>query len=130
MPFENWHLVLGKRNSLMKQGSTLFTMAGMAALMSAPAMAATAPVGSKVHFATCTKPGVEAGCVLAASGGATYNVTGLTPKLHPYQWLQGTATVTDKMSHCMQGPVMDKFVPDKQQRMIGCIAPKVIKRRR
>mgnify|MGYP006920633822 CR=1 FL=1 len=110
----------------MRQGSIPFSVAAMAALMSTPAIAASAPVGSKVHFATCAKPGVEAGCVVAVSGGATYNVTGLAPKPKPYSWLQGTATVTNKLSHCMQGPVMDKFVPDKNPRMPKCGAPKTI----
>lgn len=110
----------------MRRGSIPFSIAAMAALMSTSAIAASAPVGSKVHFATCTKSGVEAGCVVAVSGGATYNVTGLVPKPKPYSWLQGSATVTDKMSTCMQGPVMDKFVPDKNPHIPKCVDPKTI----
>lgn len=93
-------------------------------------IAATLPPGTKVHFATCTLPGVEHGCVMAHSGGALFNVTGAKPGLRPYQWLQGTATATDKVSYCMQGQVVENFVPDNPQELIGCVHLPAIKRRR
>jgi len=92
-------------------------------------IAATLPPGAKVHFATCTLPGVEHGCVMAHSGGALFNVTGAKPGIRPYQWLQGTATATNKVSYCMQGQVVEDFVPDKQQEMVGCVNLKINRRR-
>lgn len=89
--------------------------------LSSVVIAATVPAGTQIHFATCTLPGVEKGCVVASSGGNTYNVTGAKPGIGPHQWLQGTGTVVSKMSYCQQGQIIENFVPDQQQHMVGCV---------
>ena len=91
-------------------------------------MLATSSVASaqgSVHFATCTRPGVEHGCVLADSGGTTYNVT--AAGVGPYKWLQGTGVVVNKVSYCMQGKIVDHFVPDKAQALVGCVSQHIKK---
>ena len=86
----------------------------------APALSATA-VGKPVHFSTCTLAGVEHDCIIAkGDDGATYNVTGALPSLKAKQWLQGTGTVSDRMSYCMQGNTIEAFVPDNQQTHHDC----------
>jgi hypothetical protein len=83
-------------------------------------LAATA-VGKPVHFSTCTKAGVEQNCVIArADDGASYNVTGAVSGLKPNQWLQGTGTVSDRMSLCMQGSPIEKFTPDRKPTPSAC----------
>lgn len=100
---------------LLSAGALLLT-AGLA--LRASAQGAQPPVGAKVHFATCAFAGVEAGCVEATSGGATYNVT--EAHIGPTHWIQGTGTVSSKMSFCQQGPVIVDFVPDKTQTPQAC----------
>ena len=93
-------------------------------------IATTPPAGDRVHFATCTLPGVERGCIVATSGTTVYNVTGVKPGIAAHQWLQGTGTVTDMASFCMQGPVIKDFQPDAQQAMVGCVPLKRLPVRR
>jgi hypothetical protein len=74
-----------------------------------------------VHFATCTKAGVEHGCVVArGDDGEIYNVTGAVPGLKPHDWLQGTAAVSDRVSYCMQGRTISGFKPDQNQAAANC----------
>jgi hypothetical protein len=93
----------------------------LALCVSSASIAAALPPGARVHFATCTLPGVEHGCVIATSGGAQFDVTHAKPGIAPYQWLQGVATATDRVSICQQGQVVANFVPDKRQAPDGCV---------
>ncbi len=101
-----------------KKRAIAFLASGL--FMVSTSASAIAAAAQTVHFATCTFQGVEAGCVLARSGGAVYNVTAI-PGVKAYQWLQGTGTVVNKATFCMQGRVIGKFVPDKSQELIGCL---------
>lgn len=98
--------------------------------VSSVSMAAALPPGTKVHFATCTLPGVEHGCVIATSAAVTFNVTAAKPGIRPFQWFQGTATVVNKVSFCQQGQIVENFVPDKQQALVGCVDLRAVKPRR
>lgn len=82
--------------------------------------AAAAPRDSKtVHFAICTSAGVEPGCVVArGDDGALYNVG----KMPAGRWLQGTATVTNRLTTCMQGKTIANFTPDPKQTPQPCAA--------
>lgn len=84
-------------------------------------MAGAAVGSNRVHFSTCTQSGVEAGCVVAkADDGRTYNVTSVRPVMKAGQWLQGTGTVKNRMSLCMQGSAISNFVLDREQKPIAC----------
>jgi hypothetical protein len=74
-----------------------------------------------VHFAVCTQAGVEHGCVIArGDDGALYNVTGALPGLKPHDWLQGTASVSERVSYCMQGRTIAGFQRDQNQAAANC----------
>lgn len=102
----------------MRNVCLMKTVGGLAALA---VTGASLPAGTRVHFATCTLPGVEHGCVVADSGGALYNVTGARPGILPFQWLQGTGTIVSKMSFCQQGQIINDFVPDERQAPVACV---------
>lgn len=79
------------------------------------------PTPKPVHFATCTKAGVEHGCVVArGDDGALYNVTGALSGLKPHDWLQGSAFVSNRVSYCMQGNTITGFKPDPMQAAANC----------
>lgn len=95
----------------------LVCLAAMGLLVSA-----AAPLEPKtVHFAVCTAAGVEHGCVVArGDDGELYNVGGALPGLRAGQWLQGTATITNRISYCMQGRTVANFTPDPAQQVHAC----------
>ena len=78
-------------------------------------------LGKSVRFSTCTEAGVEPGCIVAkADDGTTYNVTGARRSLKANQWLQGTGIVSNRVSLCMQGSTIDRFLPDRKQKPTAC----------
>lgn len=91
---------------------------GVLVLFAGSAFAADLPAVKTVHFATCTTAGVEHGCVVArGDDGALYNVSG-TAKAG--QWLQGTASTSQRISYCMQGRTIANFTPDPAQKPTRC----------
>ena len=67
-------------------------------------------VGTQVSISGCPYKGVETGCIMIDSeDGVTYNITGADPPIDLSQQLgvSLTGTVSDKVSICMQGTVLD-----------------------
>jgi hypothetical protein len=80
------------------------------ALMSAAAQAAP-QVGERVALTACPHVGITAPCLtINGADGTVYNITGATPK-PPLngRMIRLRATVTDKLSACLQGSVLDRI---------------------
>jgi hypothetical protein len=88
----------------------LAAAAALAASGQAPERAAP-QAGAAVTLEGCVKPGVEARCLVVTSGGWLYDVTGLGLSVGDY--LNGSATVSDKVGVCMQGVAVKDYRPDK-----------------
>lgn len=82
--------------------------------------AASRPPVLKVHFRTCTTPGVERGCVMARSGGRLYDMTAVQPRVGPNEFVQGVGEVTSRPSVCQQGQAIGRFIPDRDQPQVRC----------
>jgi hypothetical protein len=96
----------GKRARLVAASAAL--LAG--ALISAAAQAAP-QVGYRVALTTCPHAGITAPCLTVnAADGTVYNITGATPK-PPLngRMIRLRATVSDKLSACLQGIVLDRI---------------------
>jgi hypothetical protein len=96
----------GKRVRLVAASAAL--LAG--ALISAAAQAAP-QVGYRVALTTCPHAGITAPCLTVnAADGTVYNITGATPK-PPLngRMIRLRATVSDKLSACLQGIVLDRI---------------------
>jgi hypothetical protein len=81
-----------------------------AALISAAAQAAP-QVGDRVALTACPHAGVTAPCLtIAGTDGTVYNITGASPK-PPLngRMIRLRATVSDKLSACLQGLVLDRI---------------------
>ena len=79
----------------------------VAALTSSPALAAPKP-GENVSVAACARPGVEASCLMInGADGTVFNITSANPKPPRDVIIQLRGTVTDKLSACNQGVVLD-----------------------
>jgi hypothetical protein len=77
--------------------------------LSSPAPAAPKP-GENVSIAACVRPGVEASCLMISGpDGTVFNVTGANPKPPGDVVIQLRGTVTDKLSACNQGVVLDNI---------------------
>jgi hypothetical protein len=77
-----------------------------------PAATRAAPqVGDRIALTACPHPGVTAPCLtIAGADGTVYNITGATPK-PPLngRMIRLRATVSDKLSACLQGRVLDRI---------------------
>jgi hypothetical protein len=96
----------GKRARLVAASAAL--LAG--ALISAAAQAAP-QVGYRVALTACPHGGITAPCLtINAADGTVYNITGATPK-PPLngRMIRLRATVSDKLSACLQGTVLDRI---------------------
>jgi hypothetical protein len=96
----------GKRARLVAASAAL--LAG--ALISAAAQAAP-QVGYRVALTACPHAGITAPCLTINSpDGTVYNITGVTPK-PPLngRMIRLRATVSDKLSACLQGTVLDRI---------------------
>ena len=81
----------------------------VAALTSSSAPAAPKP-GENVSVAACARPGVEASClVINGADGTVFNITSANPKPPRDVIIQLRGTVTDKLSACNQGVVLDNI---------------------
>jgi hypothetical protein len=82
----------------------------IAALVAGVAQAAP-QVGDRIALTACPHAGVTAGCLtVSAADGTVYNITGAVPK-PPLngRMIRLRATVSDKLSVCLQGTVLDRI---------------------
>jgi hypothetical protein len=94
----------GKRAKLVSASAVLLT------LISAAAQAAP-QVGDRVALMACPHAGIAAPCLtINGADGTVYNFTGATPK-PPLngRMIRLRATVSDKLSACLQGIVLDRI---------------------
>jgi hypothetical protein len=81
----------------------------VAALLSPPALAAP-KLGESVAVAACARAGVEASCVMInGADGTVFNITSANPKPPRDVIIELRGTVTDKLSACNQGVVLDNI---------------------
>jgi hypothetical protein len=79
------------------------------ALTSSAALAAPKP-GENVSVAARARPGVEASCLMInGADGTVFNITSANPKPPREVIIQLRGTVTDKLSACNQGVVLDNI---------------------
>lgn len=77
-------------------------------LASACIVAALPAVAGEVSVSGCAASGVEASClILKAEDGKTYDITAAQPAPEPGTYGKVTGMLSDKMSICQQGPVVD-----------------------
>jgi hypothetical protein len=84
-------------------------------LLAGPLMAVAASaapqVGERVALTACPHAGITAPCLTVnGADGTVYNITGATPK-PPFngRMIRLRATVSDKLSACLQGIVLDRI---------------------
>jgi hypothetical protein len=79
-----------------------------AALAAGPARAA--PPVERIKLTACPYAGVTAPCLMIkGADGTVYNITSVTPKPPLNRMIRLRATVTDKLSVCAQGIVLDRI---------------------
>ncbi len=85
-------------------------LAAVVLLSSGPASAAP-KVGERISLTACPHAGVTSPCLtISGPDGTLYNITGAAPK-PPLngRMIRLRATVTDKLSACLQGTVLDRI---------------------
>ena len=83
-----------------------------------PVMPAQAAPGENVSVQACARAGAEANClVITGADGTVYNITSANPKPPLDVMIQLRGTVTDKLSACNQGLVLDSinWTPTQQK---------------
>jgi hypothetical protein len=91
---------LGSASAVLLAGAL-----AMAAAQAAP------QVGERVALTACPHAGTTAPCLtINGADGTVYNITGATPK-PPFngRMIRLRATVSDKLSACLQGIVLDRI---------------------
>ena len=58
----------------------------------------------------CAAAGVEANCLVLKSGDKTYNITAAQPTPVPGTYGTVKGTLSDKMSSCQQGQILDPAI--------------------
>jgi hypothetical protein len=94
----------------MKAGLTSMA-AGLLAAIMATAAAAAPPAGERISVMACPYAGVTAPCLMIkAADGTVYNITAavVKPPLNG-RMIRLRGTVTDKLSACTQGEVLDRI---------------------
>jgi hypothetical protein len=82
--------------------------------------AATAAPGDSISVMACARPGVEAKClVITGTDGSVYNITGANPRPPLDVRIQLRGTVTDKISFCNQGLVVENITWTATQEKCG-----------
>lgn len=77
-------------------------------LASASVAAALPALAEEISVSGCAASGVEANClILKAEDGKTYDITAAQPAPEPGTYGKVTGTLSDRMSICQQGPVVD-----------------------
>jgi hypothetical protein len=86
-----------------------------AALLACALTSPAAAEGKKVTLTGCPYPGEEATCLMIKDkDGTVYNITSAHPKPEPNDVaIIVTGTVTDKLSICNQGTVLDDIKWDR-----------------
>ncbi len=84
--------------------------AGVEVAVLLAATAAMSAPGDNVSVQACARAGVEASCmVITGEDGSVYNITSASPKPPFDVKIQLRGTVTDKLSACNQGLVLDNI---------------------
>jgi|HubBroStandDraft_6_1064221.scaffolds.fasta_scaffold377850_2 hypothetical protein len=95
----------------LARASLVWASAALLGALISPAAQAAPPVGFRVALTACPHAGSTASC-LAINGadGTVYNISGASPK-PPLngRMIRLRATVTDKVSACLQGIVLDRI---------------------
>ena len=75
-------------------------------------LVATAPpvLCEEVTLSGCAAAGVEGNCILLKSGDKTYDITAAQPAAVPGTYGTVKGTLTDKVSVCQQGPIVDPAI--------------------
>ena len=93
------------RGKLVSAGAVVLVGALITAAQAAP------QVGDRIALTACPHAGVTAPCLTVnGADGTVYNITGATPK-PPFngRMIRLRATVSDKLSACLQGVVLDRI---------------------
>ena len=97
----------------MEMRSILLAAAGAVALMIPAGNAQAQGFGTRVVVDGCVTKGVEPGCLIVheRSSTFTYNISAAKPKPDPANKfaVHVTGVVSDRVSFCMQGPVLEKI---------------------
>jgi hypothetical protein len=108
-------LVELRRDRTMSAAARGMPVMAIAVLLAGTLMAAAAPaaprVGERVALTACPHAGVTAPCLtINGADGTVYNITAATPK-PPFngRMIRLRATVSDKLSACLQGLVLDRI---------------------
>jgi hypothetical protein len=97
---------IGLRAMLVSAGAV-----ALAAVLIAAAAQAAPQVGARIALTACPHAGIMAPCLTVnGADGTVYNITGATPK-PPFngRMIRLRATVSDKLSACLQGIVLDRI---------------------
>ncbi len=85
----------------------------------APVVASAAP-GDSISVQACARPGVEAKClVISGPEGTVYNITGANPRPPLDVKIQLRGRLTDKVSFCNQGVVVENITWTATQEKCG-----------
>jgi hypothetical protein len=102
----------GRRVRARLRGVAAVALIGLVVGTALAATAWAAPqVGERIALIACAHAGVTAPCLtINAADGTVYNITGATPK-PPLngRMIRLRATVSDKLSACLQGTVLDRI---------------------
>jgi hypothetical protein len=94
--------------------------AGVEVAVLLTATAAMSAPGDNVSVLACARAGVEASCmVVTGEDGSVYNITSASPKPPLEVKIQLRGTVTDKLSACNQGLVLDNITWTPTQEKCG-----------
>jgi hypothetical protein len=92
----------------MKGHTIIAMLVGIAALSSTAAAAPKA--GQSVAITACVYPGVEGNCLMIrGADGTEFNINSANPKPPRDVMIELRGTVTDKVSACNQGYVLDNI---------------------
>jgi hypothetical protein len=93
------------------RGKRVAAGAVLAGLLIAAAAQAAPQVGERVALTACPHAGVTAPCLtINAADGTVYNITAATPRpAFNGRMIRLRATVSDKLSACLQGIVLDRI---------------------
>jgi len=82
--------------------------AALGAVMLSSSALAAPKLGEIVSVTACARSGVEGSCLMiTGTDGTVFNITGANPKPPLDVMIQLRGTVTDKLSACNQGIVLD-----------------------
>ncbi len=96
------------------------TIATVILAAAASPVAVHAAPGDNVSVQACARAGVEANClVIIGEDGSVYNITSASPKPPLDVKIQLRGTVTDKLSACNQGLVLDNITWTPTQEKCG-----------